>query len=97
MTTTPRLTRDKAAPAPGILHLGPGAFFRAFIAPYVDEAMMAAGGDWGITAVSLQSPRARDALTPPSACAPMSMSAFEVTVRFRSPPPPPNPPPNPGA
>ena len=64
MTTTPRLTRDTAAPAPGILHLGPGAFFRAFIAPYVDEAMMAAGGDWGITAVSLQSPRARDALAP---------------------------------
>lgn len=64
MATTPRLTRNTPAPAPGILHLGPGAFFRAFIAPYVDEAMTAAGGDWGITAVSLQSPRARDALAP---------------------------------
>ena len=77
MTTTPRLTRDSAAPAPGILHLGPGAFFRAFIAPYVDEAMMAAGGDWGITAVSLQSPRARDALAP-LADSPAKASLLEV-------------------
>ncbi|WP_049643838.1 mannitol dehydrogenase family protein [Candidatus Rhodobacter oscarellae] len=50
--------------APGIVHLGPGAFFRAFVAPYTADAVAAHGGDWGITAVSLQSPRARDQLGP---------------------------------
>ena len=59
-----RLTRTSAYPAPGIVHLGPGAFFRAFLAPYTDEAMKASPGDWGITAVSLQSSHARDALAP---------------------------------
>jgi len=60
----PRLTRQGAAPEVGIVHLGPGAFFRAFQAIYTDEAMAAAGGDWGICAVSLQSPTARDQLEP---------------------------------
>ncbi|WP_316014123.1 mannitol dehydrogenase family protein [Roseobacter sp. HKCCA0434] len=47
-----------------MVHLGPGAFFRAFNAIYTDEAMAAAGGDWGICAVSLRSPDARDQLEP---------------------------------
>ena len=64
MTDIKRITRETPAPAPGIVHLGPGAFFRAFIGPYTDEAIAAKGGAWGITAVSLQSPRARDALVP---------------------------------
>jgi len=72
MTQIHRLTRDTPAPAPGIVHLGPGAFFRAFVAPYTDEAITAAGGDWGITAVSLQSARTRDALTP-QGCAYMAV------------------------
>ncbi|MEK9936050.1 MAG: mannitol dehydrogenase family protein, partial [Rhodobiaceae bacterium] len=46
------------------MHLGPGAFFRAFLAPWTDEAMKMAGGDWGIVAVSLQSSGARDRLAP---------------------------------
>ena len=64
MTDTPRLRRQGRPPNPGILHLGPGAFFRAFLAPWTDEAMRMAGGDWGIIAVSLQSPTARDQLIP---------------------------------
>ena len=64
MTHHPRLERSSPAPAPGILHFGPGAFFRSFLAPYTDEAMSKAGGNWGIIAVSLKSPTARDLLAP---------------------------------
>jgi fructuronate reductase len=67
MTSLPRITRSAAPPAAGMVHLGPGAFFRAFIAPYTDEAMGAGsanGEDWGIIAVSLKSPTAREALVP---------------------------------
>ena len=59
-----RLTRTAPTPKTGIVHLGPGAFFRAFNAPFTDEAMAAWGGDWGICAVSLQSPTASDQLAP---------------------------------
>ena len=52
-----------AAPA-GIVHLGLGAFFRAHGAIYVEQAMAASGGDWGIIGVSLQSPGTRDRLAP---------------------------------
>ena len=60
-----RLTQS-AAPRPGvgIVHLGLGAFYRAFGAIYVAEAMAASGGDWGIVGVSLKSPKTRDALAP---------------------------------
>lgn len=60
----PRLKRSGEAPKVGIVHLGPGAFFRAFNAVYTDEAMANAVGDWGICAVSLRSPTARDQLDP---------------------------------
>ena len=42
---------------PGILHLGLGAFHRAHQAVYTEEAIAAAGGDWGIVAVA---PRSRE-------------------------------------
>ena len=60
-----RLTQC-AAPRPGdgIIHLGLGAFYRAFGAVYVPEAMAASGGDWGIVGVSLKKPTTRDALAP---------------------------------
>ena len=60
-----RLTQS-AAPRPGvgIVHLGLGAFYRAFGAIYVAEAMAASGGDWGIVGVSLKNPTTRDALAP---------------------------------
>ncbi|MFC4671892.1 mannitol dehydrogenase family protein [Seohaeicola nanhaiensis] len=59
-----RLTRRTPKPKTGMVHLGPGAFFRAFQAIYTADAMAARGGDWGILAVSLKSPTARDQLGP---------------------------------
>ena len=59
-----RLIRS-APPVPvGIVHLGLGAFFRAHGAIYIEEAMSASGGDWGILGVSLQSATMRDQLQP---------------------------------
>ncbi|WGH77232.1 mannitol dehydrogenase family protein [Jannaschia ovalis] len=59
--TAPRLAPGGAArPKPGWLHLGPGAFFRAFGLPILQEV----GGDWGVIGVSLRSPATRDALAP---------------------------------
>lgn len=59
-----RVSRQKGpAPKAGIVHLGLGAFFRAFGAVYIEEAMAASGGgDWGIVGVSLRSPAIRDQL-----------------------------------
>ncbi|MEH6655553.1 MAG: mannitol dehydrogenase family protein [Loktanella salsilacus] len=60
-----RLMRPRTPrPATGIVHLGLGAFFRAFGCVYVADAMQAAGGDWGIVGVSLRSPDTREALKP---------------------------------
>ncbi|MEP5009350.1 MAG: mannitol dehydrogenase family protein, partial [Roseobacter sp.] len=64
MPDSPRLNREGPEPNIGIVHLGPGAFFRAFNAIYTDEAMQLEGGDWGIAAVSLRSPAARTQLEP---------------------------------
>jgi fructuronate reductase len=58
------LTRSRPAPKVGIVHLGLGAFFRAHGAAWIEEAMAASGGDWGIVGVSLRSPDVRDALVP---------------------------------
>lgn len=49
-------------PQTGIVHLGLGAFFRAFGCVFIEDAMVASGGDWGIVGVSLRSPDTRDAL-----------------------------------
>lgn len=59
-----RLRREGAPPAPGIVHFGLGAFFRAHGALYVEEAVRRSGGDWGIVGVSLRSPGTRDRLRP---------------------------------
>ena len=59
-----RLHRTPSDAPAGIVHLGLGAFFRAHGAVYVQEAMAASGGDWGIIGVSLQSPGTRDRLEP---------------------------------
>ena len=63
MTTT-RPTRQHPKPQTGIVHLGPGAFFRAFVARYTDDACagLAAPHAWGIKGVSLRSPTVRNAL-----------------------------------
>ncbi|MEQ6202256.1 mannitol dehydrogenase family protein [Sulfitobacter sp. HNIBRBA2951] len=51
-------------PKAGIVHLGLGAFFRAFGCIYVADAMAASGGEWGIVGVSLRSADVRDSLRP---------------------------------
>ena len=53
---------DAPTPQTGIVHLGIGAFYRAFGAIYVAQAMRSSGGDWGIVGVSLKSAHTRDAL-----------------------------------
>jgi len=55
---------DRDAIAPGILHLGVGAFHRAHQAYYVDQVLATHGGNWGIIGVSMRSPAVRDALAP---------------------------------
>ena len=52
-------------PEIGIVHLGVGNFHRAHQALYTEEAMLAAGGDWGSCGVTLlDEPAMRDALAP---------------------------------
>ncbi|MER8787764.1 mannitol dehydrogenase family protein [Mesorhizobium sp. M0983] len=55
---------DRGAIAPGIVHLGVGAFHRAHQAAYVDDCLAAGETGWGIVGVSLRSPGTRDALAP---------------------------------
>ena len=50
-------------PKIGIVHLGPGAFFRGHQAWYTEQALQY-GGDWAISAVSMRSPDVSQALTP---------------------------------
>ena len=54
---------DRAAARVGIVHIGPGAFFRAHQASYVD-ALLHRDPRWAITAVALKSAGVRDALAP---------------------------------
>ncbi len=58
----PLAASNAPRPATGIVHLGLGAFFRAFGCVYIADAMRASGGDWGIVGVSLRSAETRDAL-----------------------------------
>ncbi|MCC6471714.1 MAG: mannitol dehydrogenase family protein [Alphaproteobacteria bacterium] len=51
-------------PAPGILHLGIGAFHRAHMAEYTEDAEAIAPGGWGIVGATMRSAEARDALEP---------------------------------
>ncbi len=54
----------RASLAPGIVHLGLGAFVRAHLADYTEDALARVPGAWGITGVSLQRPDQRDRLAP---------------------------------
>ncbi|GHA43967.1 mannitol dehydrogenase [Amylibacter ulvae] len=58
--------KPSGAPRPntGIVHLGLGAFFRAFGCVYIADAMAASGGDWGVVGVSLRSADTADVLRP---------------------------------
>jgi fructuronate reductase len=55
---------DRDSIAPGIVHLGVGAFHRAHQAAYVDDCLAAGEPGWGIVGVSLRSADTRDALAP---------------------------------
>src|SRR5918994_2726706 len=55
---------DRAAVAPGIVHLGVGAFHRAHQAAYVDDCLGVGETGWGIVGASLRSADTRDALEP---------------------------------
>jgi len=63
LATVPAAARPRVEPGearPGILHIGLGAFHRAHQAVFTEDAMAAAGGDWGIVAVA---PRSADLVT----------------------------------
>jgi len=65
LTDTCRLPAyDRAALEPGIVHLGVGAFHRAHQAVYTDDAIEAAGGNWGTVGISLRSDTAAKQLNP---------------------------------
>ena len=49
---------------PGLVHLGLGAFHRAHQAVFTEDAILAAGGDWGVTGVSLRRPNISEVLRP---------------------------------
>jgi fructuronate reductase len=55
---------DRARLAPGIVHLGLGAFARAHLCDYTDDALEREFGPWGIVGASLQRPDQRDRLKP---------------------------------
>jgi len=63
-TLSDQSARAEARPKAGIVHLGIGAFYRAFALPWFEDIMAGSGGDWGVIGVSLRSSAVRDALAP---------------------------------
>jgi fructuronate reductase len=55
---------DRDARGIGIVHFGIGAFHRAHMAAYTDDAMASGEGDWRILGVSLRSSAVRDQMHP---------------------------------
>ena len=51
----PRPVRKEAVVKPKIMHIGPGAFFRSFVASLIDNVNQKDAEKWGIIAVSLNS------------------------------------------
>ena len=51
----PRPIRKNPKVMPKIMHFGPGAFFRSFVASLIDEVNQRDVEKWGIVAVSLNS------------------------------------------
>ena len=66
----------------GMAHLGVGAFHRAHQAVFTDDAIEAAGGDWGIVGVSLRRPDAAAALSPQDGLYTLELRAAEPTRRI---------------
>jgi fructuronate reductase len=63
-TTLVNPTYDRTAQKSGIVHFGIGAFHRAHMAVYTDDAMNAGERDWSIIGVSLRSGSVADQLNP---------------------------------
>lgn len=68
LASLPRTVRrpayDRSRLTPGIVHLGLGAFARAHLCEYTEDALELELGPWGITGASLQRPDQRDRLQP---------------------------------
>ena len=64
LTKLPRPVRNKPIFTPRIMHFGPGAFFRSFVASLIDEVNEKSVEKWGIIAVSLNSESTFDKLAP---------------------------------
>ena len=62
-THAKRLRYHRSRVAPGIVHLGVGAFHRAHMAVYVDD-LLAQDSSWGVVGASLRRPDTRNALAP---------------------------------
>jgi fructuronate reductase len=74
------LAYDRAATTLGVVHFGPGAFFRAHQASYVD-ALLATDPRWAISAVALKTAGVRDALGPQDGL--YTLVELGETTRFR--------------
>ncbi len=62
--TIARPRYDRESVSAGIVHIGLGAFARAHLAVYTEEALAAGASDWGILGVNINSPNVEDALKP---------------------------------
>jgi fructuronate reductase len=63
-TSVARPRYDRGARGIGIVHFGIGAFHRAHMAAYTEDAMAGEEGDWRILGVSLRSASVRDQMRP---------------------------------
>jgi fructuronate reductase len=70
------------SPRTGIVHLGAGAFHRAHQAVYTEDAMVIAGGDWGICGVSLRSGEVQQALRPQDWLYTLAILDTEISYRI---------------
>ncbi|GGD11034.1 mannitol dehydrogenase family protein [Aquisalinus flavus] len=78
---------DRDATGVGIVHLGPGAFFRGHQAVYTDDAMALGGsdihgGDWAICGISLRSASVRDGLAQQDGLYTLATLDSEVSYRI---------------
>ena len=65
----------------GVVHLGVGAFHRAHQAVFTEDAILAAGGDWGVIGVALQRPNIPEALGLQDCLYTVEMLSEEPTYR----------------
>jgi len=75
------LAYDRDATTIGTVHVGPGAFFRAHQAAYVDD-LLARDPRWAISAVALKTAGVRDALAPQDGL--YTLVELGETTRFRT-------------